>query len=67
MEDLIKALQIFLKYSDTKYPTSCEHDCLYVSVKPSLVSDIDKKELETLGFDVDEDLEVFTSFRFGHY
>jgi hypothetical protein len=24
MEDLIKALQIFLKYSQDKYPTHCE-------------------------------------------
>lgn len=30
MEDLIKALLIFLKYGNKQYPTSCEHDILYV-------------------------------------
>ena len=65
MEDLIKALQIFLKYNDAKYPTSCEHDCLYVHIYPSLVSEEDKKELVTLGFYIDDDLAVFSSFRFG--
>ena len=30
MEDLIKALLIFLKYGNKQCPTSCEHDILYV-------------------------------------
>ena len=30
MEDLIKALQILLKYGNPKYPTVCEHDILYI-------------------------------------
>lgn len=33
MEDLIKALQIFLKYSTNKYPTHCEHDVLACTLK----------------------------------
>lgn len=50
MEDLIKALQIFLKYGNKNYPTFCEHDILYVDVDPSVVSDEDKKVLDELGF-----------------
>ena len=30
-EELAEALLIFAKYSDTLYPTSCEHDVLYVT------------------------------------
>ncbi len=30
MRDLIKALQIFLKYNDVTYPTHCEHDELTI-------------------------------------
>jgi hypothetical protein len=30
MEDLIKALQIFLKYGNPNYPTNCSHDELFV-------------------------------------
>lgn len=45
MNDLIKALQIFAKYTDAKYPTSCEHDIFYVQVSPDDVSDEDKAEL----------------------
>ena len=67
MEQLIKALQIFLKYGNPTYPTHCEHDYLYVSISPDLVSEEDKKELDTLGFFVDEEYggEGFGSFRYG--
>lgn len=65
MEDLIKALQIFAKYSDTKYPTKCEHDTLIVNcVKPDDVSLEDLNELEKLGFLPFEDF-AFVSYRFG--
>lgn len=30
MEDLIKALQIFMKYGNPAYPFHCEHDILYI-------------------------------------
>lgn len=50
MEDLIKALLIFLKYGNKQYPTSCEHDILYVDIDPSVVPDEDKKTLDELGF-----------------
>ena len=65
MEDLIKALQIFLKYSKDWYPTNCSHDVLRLYVDPEIVSDKDKVELEDLGFIIDEDEECFMSFRFG--
>lgn len=67
MEDLIKAFNIFLKYSDIKYPTHCEHDYLYVNVHPDKVSDDDKKTLEGLGFFIDSEFGGygFGSFRFG--
>jgi hypothetical protein len=65
MKDLIKALEIFLKYSDEKYPTYCEHDVLYVNVEPGNVSDSDLSELYDLGFFPNEDGEGFMSFRYG--
>ena len=66
MEDLIKALQIFLKYGNPKYPTWCEHDCLHIcDIDDENVSAEDKTELEKLGFIVDESEGGFMSFRFG--
>lgn len=65
MEDLIKALQIFLKYGNKKSPTSCEYDILYVDVDPSIVSDKDKKTLDELGFFVDDENDCFASFKYG--
>ena len=65
MEDLIKALQIFLKYENKMYPTYCEHDVLYVDIDPSIVSDEDKETLDELGFFVDEENDCFASFKYG--
>lgn len=65
MEDLIKALQIFLKYGNPQYPTHCEHDELTVDINPELVSDEDKKTLDGLGFFPSDEGEHFISFRFG--
>lgn len=67
MEDLIKALQILLKYGNKKYPTSCSHDVLYIGIDPSIVSDEDKKTLYELGFFVDDENECFTSFKYGSF
>lgn len=30
MKDLIKALEIFMKYNNTQFPFHCEHDVLYI-------------------------------------
>ncbi len=68
MEDLIKALQIFLKYGNPKYPTYCEHDKLTISgIDPADISDEDKAELDRLGFIVGDGYgeSLFYSFRFG--
>lgn len=66
MKDLIKALHIFLKYGNPNHPTYCEHDVLYiVDIDPDSVSDEDKKELDNLGFFIDDDEDVFMSYKFG--
>lgn len=66
MEDLIEALKIFLKYTQTKYPTHCAHDELWImDVTEDKVSAEDKERLDKLGFFWDEDEECFKSFRYG--
>lgn len=66
MEDLIKALQIFLKYGNPDYPTHCEHDTLLVSINPEIVSEEDKVQLDFLGFFPSEEYdECFISFKYG--
>lgn len=59
MEDLIKALSIFLKYGNPEYPTHCEHDVLYVcGIDAEKITKEDRAELETLGFYVSIEGEV---------
>jgi len=67
MENLIKALQIFLKYGNVDYPLHCEHDMLYVSSSyvPSNFSIEDVAELDELGFFISEETDTFVSFRYG--
>ena len=66
MNELIEALQIFLKYGNPKWPTHCEHDVLTIcGIKPRDVSIEDIIKLDKLGFFVTEDEEYFQSFRFG--
>jgi hypothetical protein len=51
MENLIKALTIFLKYQNNKWPTHCEHDVLHVvDISKDEVSSEDQEALEELGF-----------------
>ena len=64
MGDLIRALTILAKYTDTQFPTHCEHDVMYVAVDPKCVSDADIKALGRLGFDV-SDGAMFQSTLFG--
>ena len=66
MEDLIKALQILLKYGNPKHPTVCEHDILYiVGIDLKKISIEDITELENLGFNINiEESEIY-SFKFG--
>ena len=65
MEDLIEALQIFLKYGNPKWPTHCEHDVLTImEIDPETVSEEDKERLDKLGFFESEE-ECFKSYKFG--
>jgi len=66
MENLIKALQIFLKYGNVDFPTHCEHDVIYVhgyNIDDFSQEDISK--LGDLGFLYNEDDEHFFSYRYG--
>lgn len=66
MEDLIKALQILLKYGNPQFPTHCEHDELTIcGIEPSIVSEADRAMLEALSFHNIESEACFRSFRFG--
>ena len=54
MEDLIKALQILLKYGNPRNPTVCVHDELvFVGIDAELISKEDIKELQVLGVEVE--------------
>ena len=67
MDDLIEALTIFGKYSDTNYPTRCEHDTLYICVSPEDLDDLkDIDRLDELGFFISDDEDCFISYRFGN-
>ena len=56
MSDLIKALQILLKYGNPDYPIHCEQDVMIVwGINPSSVSEADLAELYQLGFSVSEE------------
>jgi hypothetical protein len=69
MNNLIKSLVIFSKYfdGDTSYPTRCEHNTLILCVAndEDVISDEDKKELDSLGWHWSEEFECWCSFDFG--
>lgn len=67
MKDLIEALTIFAKYQkETKYPTSCNHDVMFVvGVGKDDPSEEDKQRLKELGFTWSHDADAWSSFRFG--
>lgn len=66
MDDLIKALQIFQKYRNESRPTICDHDILIItSITEDEISQEDRKTLNDLGFDWDENEEYWYSFKFG--
>jgi len=53
MSDLIKALQILLKYGNPNYPTHCIHDELIIhGIEPEIINKEDTKELKVLGFEI---------------
>ena len=64
VEDLIKALQILLKYGNPEYPTTCGDGILFIcGIDPEDVSNEDVEELEELGFIVRK--RGFISYKFG--
>jgi hypothetical protein len=64
MENLIKALQIFLNYANLDHPTHCEHDELMImAITEEEVTEEDKKTLEFLGFHWNGD--CWASYRYG--
>ena len=66
MEDLIEALQIFLKYGNLHYPTEVGYQELYIrGIEPDAVSVEDTARLSELGFFVREGDKCFESYRFG--
>ena len=69
MKDLIKALEIFIKYvGDINYPFHAEHDIIYVCLNDFHIKNMkqkDIKKLEELGFDWIEEREQFISYRYG--
>jgi len=65
MKDLIKALNIFAKYSQESRPIWCHDSKMYVYVLPSKVSDEDILRLQHLGFDAYYKANCFTSDKFG--
>lgn len=67
MSDLIKALQIFLKYGNPHCPTHCEHDVLMVNIDYDEVTPEDEQELESLSFHYSKEHDAFISYRFGSY
>lgn len=66
MNDLITALQIFLKYGNSYSPTHCEHDVMYITeINPKDVSEEDILTLDKLGFFIDDINGGFKSYRYG--
>lgn len=65
MEQLIEALQIFLKYDNPTWPTHCEHEILYIIGDYSAMSTEDKAKLEELGFHWDAAMDGWASFKYG--
>ena len=66
MLELIEALQIFAKYSSTKWPTVCTHDQLTImEVDRDDPTEDERGRLEELGFLWSPEDDVWISFRFG--
>jgi len=64
MKDLIKALQIFVKYGE--HETHCEHDILLVcGSSREDVGLIDMALLEELGFSWSDEYDSWGSYKYG--
>jgi len=65
MDQLIKALQIFLKYANPTYPTHCAHDALIIMGDYDDMTEDDKKALNELGFHWDSEYDGWASYKYG--
>jgi hypothetical protein len=66
MKRLIEALQIFAKYKDLEWPTTCEHDTLYVvGFERMDITGEDERRLIELGFFWSMESETWASHQFG--
>jgi uncharacterized protein CbrC (UPF0167 family) len=66
MKELIEALQTFAMYTQTKWPTHCEHDVLMIcDVGRDTMSAADQDYVEERGFLWSDEHECWISFRFG--
>jgi hypothetical protein len=68
MENLIRALTIISKYLDgynKDYPTSCEHDVLFVHVDYNKITQDDLNELKILGFVPNVNSGNMVSYKYG--
>ncbi len=68
MKDLIEALTIFSKYTDTAWPTHCSHDQLTICGvgEDNPPTEAEQERLKELGFMWSEaDGGAWISFRFG--
>lgn len=68
MKDLILSLQILMKYSgDVGNPLNCAHDELFFCgiEDLSVITKEDKELLESLGWNIYEEQDEISSFRFG--
>ncbi len=66
MKDLIEALTIFAKYTNTKWPTNCTHDFLAImEIEEDTMSKNDQSKVFELGFFWSDEYDAWISFRFG--
>jgi hypothetical protein len=68
VKDLIEALNIFSKYTDTdtEWPTNCSHDWLGImQVRRDQPSEAEVNRLDELGFLWSDEFDCWGSFRFG--
>lgn len=50
MDKILAAWQIFMKYGNTDYPISAEHDEIHIHYNPAEMNPLDILELNELGF-----------------
>jgi len=65
MENLIAALQIFLRYNNIPKPFYIHDGFMFIyDISPDEVTDADKQTLEELGFYIDKFENCFKSYKY---